>query len=119
MGRRTQRLDGRVRRGEIWTVSGGVYASKPRPAVVVQDDRFDATSAVVVCPLSTTLRNAPLIRIPVEPTTANGISQPSEVMVDRITTVRRAHVGRKIGELSKQDLVRIDRSLIVFLGVAN
>lgn len=107
-----------MRRGEIWTVSGGVYASKPRPAVIVQDNRFDATNAVAVCPLSTTLRDAPLTRVLVEPTEANGLMQPSEVMVDRITTVRRAHVGEQLGELSKQDLVRIDRSLVVFLGIA-
>jgi mRNA interferase MazF len=42
-----------MKRGEIWTVAGGAaYAGKPRPAVIVQDDRFDANDSIVVCPLT-------------------------------------------------------------------
>ena len=107
-----------MRRGEIWTVAGGVYASKPRPALIIQDDHFDATTSVTVCPLSTEPRDAPLIRVPIEPTEANGLTQPSEIMVDRITTVRRPSVGGRVGELSKQDMIRVEQSLLVFLGIA-
>ena len=107
-----------MRRGEIWTVAGGVYASKPRTALIIQDDRFHVTSSVTVCPLSTALRDAPLTRVPVEPTEANGLGQPSEIMVDRITTVRRANVGGRVGELTKQDMIRVEQSLLVFLGIA-
>jgi mRNA interferase MazF len=107
-----------VRRGEIWTVAGGVYASKPRPALIIQDDRFDVTSSVTVCPLSTVLRDTPLARVPVEATDANGLAQPSEIMVDRITTVRRANLGRRVGHLTKQDMIRVEQSLLVFLGIA-
>jgi mRNA interferase MazF len=82
---------------------GGVYASKPRPALIIQDDRFHVTASVTVCPLSTVLRDAPLIRVPVELTEANGLAQPSEIMVDRITTVRRANVGGRVGGLTKQE----------------
>jgi mRNA interferase MazF len=107
-----------VRRGEIWTVAGGVYASKPRPALIIQDDRFDVTTSVTVCPLSTVLRDAPLTRVLIEPTEANGLVQPSEIMVDRITTVRRVSVGGRVGLLTKQDMIRVERSLLVFLGIA-
>jgi mRNA interferase MazF len=107
-----------VRRGEIWTVAGGVYASKPRPALIIQDDRFDVTRSVAVCPLSTVLRDAPLTRVRIEPTEANRLAQRSEIMVDRITTVRRANVGWRVGELTKQDMIRVERSLMVFLGIA-
>ena len=107
-----------MRRGEIWTVAGGVYASKPRPALIIQDDRFDATTSVTVCPLSTELRDAPLTRVAVEPTETNGLAQLSEIMVDRITTVRRANVGGGGGELTKQDMIRVEQSLLVFLGIA-
>jgi mRNA interferase MazF len=106
-----------VRRGEIWTVAGGVYASKPRPALIIQDDRFDVTTSVTACPLSTELRDAPLTRVPIEPTEANGLAQPSEIMVDRITTVRRTNVGERVGELTKQDMIRVEQSLLVFLGI--
>jgi mRNA interferase MazF len=33
-----------VKRGEIWTMAGGPgYATKPRPAVIIQDDGFSET----------------------------------------------------------------------------
>ena len=51
-----------MNRGEIWTVAGGVYAAKPRPAVIVQDDLFDATSSVTIAPMTSTLLDAPLMR---------------------------------------------------------
>lgn len=61
-------------RGEIWTVAGGVYASKPRPAVLLQDDRFDGTDSVTVCPLTTTSVSAPLLRMPLSADTMSGLA---------------------------------------------
>jgi mRNA interferase MazF len=71
-----------------------------------------------VCPLSTVLRDAPSTRVPIEPTEANGLTQPSEIMADRITTVRRANIGGRVGVLTKQDMIRVEQSLLVFLGIA-
>jgi mRNA interferase MazF len=107
-----------VRRGEIWTVSGGAgYAGKPRPAVIIQDDRFD-TDSVTVCPFTTDPTEAPLFRLPVEPGMGNGLSAASRIMVDKVTTVRRAKLGEKVGALDDSDIVRLNRALVVFLGIA-
>jgi mRNA interferase MazF len=105
-----------VRRGEIWT--GGIYATKARPVVIIQDDHFVGTDSVTVLPLTTTIVDAPLLRIPVEPTPANGLEQLSHVMIDKVTTTQRTSVQKRLGVLSSADLVRIERSLLVFLGVA-
>ncbi len=57
-----------MRRGETWTVAGGGgYAGRPRPVVIVQDDRFDATNSVMVCVFTTDPTEAPLIRLVVTP----------------------------------------------------
>ena len=104
-------------RGELWTVSGGVYASKPRPALIIQDDLFDATESVVVIPLTTTAADAPITRIAV-PETA-GLDTPSFAMVDKITAVRRSNLGTRIGRVPAAVLVDIERSLMVFLGIAS
>jgi mRNA interferase MazF len=106
-----------VRRGEVWTAAGGVYADKPRPVVIIQDDHFADTDSVTVLPMTTTLVDAPLLRIPVEPAAANGLEQLSHIMIDKVTTTRRSSVQRRLGTLSAADLVRIERSLLVFLGV--
>lgn len=107
-----------MRRGEIWTVAGGVYASKPRPALIVQDDRYDATASVTVLPLTTTPVDAPLLRIAVPATATTGIAQDSFVMVDKLTTVRRSNVRERVGRLTADQLVEVERALLAFLGLA-
>jgi len=108
-----------VRRGEIWTISGGAnYTGKPRPAVVVQDDAFDATNSVTICAFTTDKTEAPLFRIPVEPSDGNGLKKASRLMVDKITTVPKAKIGSRIGSLADQDVVRLNRAIVVFLGLA-
>ena len=104
-------------RGEIWTVSGGVYAAKPLPALIIQDDLFGATESIVVIPLTTTVADAPIARVAMPTTT--GITQPSFAMIDKITTVRRANLGTRIGCVPITLIAEIERSLMVFLGLAS
>jgi mRNA interferase MazF len=108
-----------VRRGDICIAAArGIYTGKPRPIVIVQDDRFDATTSITVCPLTTNPLDAPLTRIDVEVTAATGIEQPSKIMIDKITTMPRANVRDHLGRLADADLIRLDRALLVFLGLA-
>lgn len=88
------------------------------PVVIVQDDRFDATAAVTVCPLTIDPVEAPLTRIAVPPTATTGIDRPSQIMVDKITTMPRANVRDRLGCLVDADIVRLDRALLIFLGLA-
>lgn len=107
-----------MRRGEIWTVSGGGYAGKPRPAVIIQDDRFDATASVTICAFTSDETDAPLFRLPIEPGESNGLRSPSRLMVDKITTVSKDKLGERIGRLNDADVVRLNRAILVFLGLA-
>lgn len=108
-----------MRRGEVWTVSAGrSYAGKPRPAVIVQDDRFDATASITICVFTSDETDAPLFRLPVEPDEHNGLEKLSRLMVDKITTVPRDKLGKRIGRLSSQDMTRLDQAMLVFLGIA-
>lgn len=106
-------------RGEIWSVAGGVYASKPRPAVILQDDRFDATESVTVLPFTSTKVDAPLLRMHLDADEVNGLSSDSFVMIDKLTTVRRTSVSERIGRLSPVQLVELERLVLVFLGLAD
>lgn len=105
-----------MRRGDLVTVAGGVYASRPRPALIVQDDRFDATDSVTVCPLARTEVDAPLLRVLVTAGEENGLDQDSFLMVDKVTTVRRSNTHAVIGKLEGTTLVEFERRLLVFLG---
>jgi mRNA interferase MazF len=105
-----------MRRGYIVTVAGGVYANKPRPALIVQDDRFDATDSLTVCPFTTTEVDAPLLRVPVTADEQNGLDQDSFLMVDKVTTVRRSNAHTVLGKLEATTMVELERRLLVFLG---
>lgn len=108
-----------MRRGEIWTVAGGgEYAGKPRPVVVLQDDRFDATPSITVCAFTTDPTPAPLFRMPVGPNERSGLRAPCRIMVDKVVTVSKGKVGARIGRLDDEDMVRLNRAVLVFLGLA-
>jgi mRNA interferase MazF len=108
-----------VKRGEIWTVAGAKdYAAKPRPAVIVQDDRFDMTDSLTVCGFTTDPSDAPLARLPIQPSAGNGLRSVSRIMVDKITTVPRTKISARIGRLADEDIVRLNRAILVFLGIA-
>ena len=108
-----------MRRGDIWTVSGGKnYAGKPRPAVVVQDDRFDVTDSITICAFTTDETDAPLFRLTVEPNERNGLRATCRLMVDKITTVPRSKIGARLGRLDDEDILRLNRAVLVFLGLA-
>lgn len=108
-----------MRRGEIWTVAGGNdYAGKPRPAVILQDDRFDSTGSITICAFTTDPTDAPLFRIPITPSETNGLRAGCRLMVDKITTVSKAKLGNRVGRLDDDDLVRLNRAVLVFLGMA-
>ena len=103
----------------MWTASGGKhYAGKPRPVLIIQDDVFDKTASVTVCPLTTDTVDAPLLRIHLELDSANGLSVPSRIMVDKVTTMPRAKLGERIGRVADTDMVALSRNIFVFLGLA-
>ena len=97
---------------------GRDYAGKSRPVVILQDDRFDATASVTVCAFTTNTTDAPLFRLAVEPSETNGLRISSRLMVDKITTVSRAEIGTHVGRLEDQDMLQLNRAVLVFLGIA-
>ncbi|MEI2712079.1 MAG: type II toxin-antitoxin system PemK/MazF family toxin [Nocardioides sp.] len=105
-----------MKRGDIITVAGSVYATKPRPALVIQDGRFDATDSLTICPFTTTAVDAPLLRVLVVAHELNGLDQDCYLMVDKVTTVRRANAHTVLGRLEPPALVELERRLLVLLG---
>lgn len=84
----------------------------------MQDDHFD-TDSVVLCPFTTDTTDAPLFRLLIEPDAGNGLEAPSRIMVDKIITVRRSRLGKKVGALDDANVLRLNRAMVVFLGIAS
>lgn len=108
-----------MKRGDVVTVAVQGDYGKPRPAVVVQADVFNDTHAsVTVLPLTSSIVDAPLFRLTIDPSRQNGLTRVSQVMVDKIINVPRSKIGEVVGALSDDMMIRLVRALSVWLGIA-
>jgi mRNA interferase MazF len=108
-----------MKRGDILTVAANGDYGKPRPAVVIQSDWLDKTDSVLVCLISSTLRDAPFHRLTISPTPLSGLRQASQIMVDKITAMRRDKCGPVIGRLNEGELLGLNRLLALVVGIAD
>lgn len=106
-----------MRRGDLVTVAMSGDFGKPRPALIVQSDRFADTGTVTVLLVTSTDVEAPLLRVLVQPDAENGLLQPSWVMIDKAMSVKRERVGRVIGRVREETMLTVTRNLAVFLGM--
>ena len=106
-------------RGDLVTVALPGDYGKPRPALVIQSDLFGNHPSITVLPVTSDLRATPLFRVQVEPSAANGLQLPSQVMVDKAYTVACERAGDPFGRLGPEQMVAVDRALALFLGFAS
>jgi mRNA interferase MazF len=108
-----------MRRGEIWTAAAGAgYAGTPRPVVIVQDDAFDATESIIICAFTTDPADAPLFRLAVEPDERNGLAAPCRLILDRIATVPKSRLRRRMGRLADEDVLRLNKAILAGLAAS-
>lgn len=107
-----------MKRGDLVTIAMSGDFGKPRPALVVQSDHFEETGTVTVLLISSTLVEAPLIRLGVQPSAENGLRKPSQIMIDKIMSVKRTNLRESFGHLNEEAMISVTRSLAVFLGLA-
>jgi mRNA interferase MazF len=108
-----------LQRGELWSAAGGPpYANKPRPVLIVQDDIYGSTTCVTVCGLTSDATLTPFTRPLLQPDALNCLRDPSRVMVDKISSVPRSRLDRRMGRISNDDMRFVERALMLFLGMA-
>lgn len=107
------------RRGDLVTVAIQGDFGKPRPALVIQSDLFnEAHPTVMLCLLSSDLRDAPLFRLTVAPTAENGLKRESQIQIDKVMTVLRDKLGPPFGRLDDAAMLKVNRALALFMGIA-
>lgn len=107
-----------MRRGDLVTVALQGDYGKPRPALIIQGDYFNAHPSCTVLPITSELREAPQFRVAIEPNDRNGLRMSSQVMVDKAQTVPSEKIGSVIGHLDNREMQDVTRALSVFLGIA-
>ncbi len=108
-----------MKRGDLLTVALQGNHGKPRPALVIQSDHFRETATMTVLLVTSTLVDAPLIRLTVEPSPENGLQITSQIMIDKTMTVRTDKLGAPFGQLDDINMLEVNRALALFLGVAS
>ena len=100
-----------MKRGEIWTLQDKHYASKARPVVVIQSDEHNSFDSVILC-LFTSFESGDIsTRVRIEPSAENGLQKVRYVMTDKIVTVDKSMLGKRIGVLSDDDMTAISEQL--------
>ncbi len=107
-----------MKRGDLVTIALSGDYGKPRPALVIQSDLFEAHPSITVLPVTSKLRETPLFRVRVEPSGENGLRKVSDIMIDKTQSVARDRVGSVIGRLGDEGMLAVNRALAVFLGFA-
>ena len=106
-----------MNRGQVITVTLKGNYGKPRPALIVQSDFFDEHPSITILPITSELRDTPLFRYPLTAHQSHGLSKDSQVMIDKITTIKREKAGQVIGQLNQKQLTEITRLLALWLGM--
>ncbi|MBF6617713.1 type II toxin-antitoxin system PemK/MazF family toxin [Pollutimonas thiosulfatoxidans] len=104
-------------RGDLVTVSLQGDYGKPRPALIIQSNLLAELESVIVCPITSELRNA-LFRITIEPDLSNGLQALSQVMADKIATIPRAKIGKTFGRIDDERMRAVERALVLVTGIA-
>lgn len=108
-----------MRRGEIWTVAGGTFSSKPRPGIIIQDDAAQGSASVTIIPLTSMPSELQRVRVAIQLETPDGNSIQSYAQVDKITTVKAQGVSKRIGALTLPEMRAVERSLLGHLGIGS
>lgn len=108
-----------MRRGDIVTVSAPGDYGKPRPAVVIQSDWLNTTESVLLCLMTSDMRDASFHRVRVDATTDTGLRQACQIMVDKIVALRRDKCGPPIGRLDHPTIIVLNRTIALVTGIAD
>ena len=114
----SRRPDRPGKRGDSITIALPGDLGTPRPGLTIQTNQFEGTATVTILLVSSTFVQAPLLRVTVQPGSENGLQKPSQVMIDKIMTLKRDKLGRAFGHIGPEVLLEIERGLAVFLGIA-
>jgi mRNA interferase MazF len=107
-----------LKRGDVALVVLQGELGKPRPGVIVQSDELGALSSLIVCPISSRIDAPNRMRPVIDPTTQNGLRVRTQIMTDKLNTLRRDRIRRVIGTLDSDARERLDVALLLVLGLA-
>jgi mRNA interferase MazF len=108
-----------VARGDVVLMVVPSDLGRPRPGIVVQADQFSGgLSTVFICPVSSDLQVELALRPLIEVAPGNGLRLRSQIMTDKLVALRRDRIRQVIGRIDAETSERLDRALLLVLGLA-
>src|SRR6056297_2021622 len=109
-----------MRRGDIVTVISSGDFGKPRPAVIIQGDSLNLAkpNSTIVALITSSLQDAPLLRLTLEPSPESGLKKLSQIQSNRIMSIRTDRIGANIGRLNGNQQAELNRLLALSIGLA-
>ena len=111
------------RRGEIWDVNWspgrGAEQQGTRPALVIQNDRGNASASyplTIVASMSRTERELSL-HVRIAPTPENGLTDLTDVKCEQLMTIEKSRLLRRRGSISIDEMNRVDIALRLSLNL--
>lgn len=108
-----------MKRGDIITVALSGDYGKPRPAVIIQTELLTGTDSILICLMTSDLRDAPLHRLNVPAHSSTGLRKETQIMVEKIAAARKDRCGQPIGTLDPATLTALDKMLAFVTGVTD
>ena len=115
-----------MRRGDIWQVDldpvRGSEANKTRPAVIVSNDRANASvvrlqrGVVTVVPVTSNVDSVYPFQVLLE-AEASGLAAPSKAQAEQVRSIAAQRLIRQIGRISARELASLDDALRLHLGL--
>ena len=106
-----------MKRGDIVLIVLTGEFGKHRPALVIQTDTAFPSEYITCIPITGTLKRVPDVRIPIDPTLQNGLTKPSELMVDLVQTASLSRFRDIIGRIDTETMTLVEKSLSLHLGL--
>ncbi len=107
-----------MKRGDLVRVALPGDYGKPRPALIIQSDLFEAHPSCTVLPVTSEIRPTPVVRITIEADEQTQLKNRSQIMIDKAITVPREKIGGKFGSVREADMLAVNRALALFFGLA-
>ncbi len=111
------------RRGEIWDVNWspgrGAEQQGTRPALIIQNDRGNASLSyplTIVASMSRTERELPL-HVRIAPSDENGLTDYTDVKCEQVMTIEKSRLLRRRGNITPEELSRVDLALKLSLNL--
>lgn len=108
-----------MHRGEIWTAAGREkFSNKPARVLIVQREiSIPVHQSIIVCRITSNIAVLPFMRLRLQPSGSNGLLVESDVMADKILTLRKSDLAKKLGNISQDELERLDELLLFWIGL--